>query len=265
MAGWRCCQGGGLLYGIAYANTGAVTATNVKITETVPTNTRFVLARSALGWSCANNSPAGSACTLSLGTLAAGARGSAVFAGGAETTYRVAVIITNTVQHPPRSTANPTGSIASVGTPLVLTGGSDITPLLECVIDRGSAANPRYAAVSGYNNPNAFAKVIAVGSSNAFAPTPIDRSQTTLFMPGRQRNAFAVDFNTGALTWTLNGKTTVASTSATRCANTLKIISGVAWLDSNGNGLRGSTLLEPGLPLIFVNLLDQSGAVSTGG
>jgi uncharacterized repeat protein (TIGR01451 family) len=46
----------------------------------VPANTSFSSAGSTAGWSCANGSPAGTPCTLTIGTLAAGASGSATFA-----------------------------------------------------------------------------------------------------------------------------------------------------------------------------------------
>jgi len=38
-------------------------------------------------------------------------------------------------------------------------------------------------------------------------------------------------------------------------------VSGVAWLNTNSDGLRGSTLKEPDLPLVFVNLVDASGVM----
>lgn len=253
--------GGVLIYAIAYANTSAITATNVRITETVPANTRFVLAQSVLGWSCANNSPAGSACVFNVGTLAPGARGSAVFAvlhNGATSP----VVITDTVKiGSANGDVNLVNNTSSVGTPLILSGGTAITPLLECVIDRGASANPRYAAVFGYDNPNAFAKAQAIGSSNKFTPNPQDRGQPIAFLLGRQRNAFFVDFNSGSLTWTLGSKTASATTTSPKCATTTKIVSGVAFLDANGDGLRGSILQEPGLPLIVLNLVDASGAV----
>ncbi len=132
---------------------------------------------------------------------------------------------------------------------------------MQCVIDRGTNANPRYAGVFGYNNPNAFAKTLAIGSTNRFAPNPQDRGQATLFLPGQQRNVFYVNFNSGTLVWTLNGLTATAATNSPLCASTTKIVSGIAFLDSNGNGLRGTIVQEPGLPLIVVNLLDANGAI----
>lgn len=69
-----------VVYTLSYANVGDQDATGVVITDTVPTNTRFVTAGSSAGWSCANLAPAGTACNLSIGNLAAGASGSVTFA-----------------------------------------------------------------------------------------------------------------------------------------------------------------------------------------
>jgi len=46
----------------------------------VPVNTTFDLAGSTAGWSCADNAPAGTTCTINIGTVAAGAGGSVTFA-----------------------------------------------------------------------------------------------------------------------------------------------------------------------------------------
>ena len=253
--------GGIIVYALAYANLGGSSATNVKITETVPANTRFVLAQSLLGWSCADASPAGSTCTFNVGTLAAGARGSALFAVLQNGTTSP-VNITHTVRIGSANVdANPANNTSAITTPLILSSGSAVTPLLECVMDRGANANPRYTAVFGYDNPNTFAKSMAVGSTNKFAPNPQDRGQTTVFLPGRQHNAFFVDFSSGTLTWTLSAKTVAASFSSTRCASTAQVVSGVAFFDNNGNGLRDSAFTDLGLPFIIVNLMDASGAV----
>ncbi len=72
--------GGTVAYVLTYRNTGNVGLTGVVINETVPANTTFNAAASSTGWSCAAGSPAGTACTLTLGNLAAGAAGSVTFA-----------------------------------------------------------------------------------------------------------------------------------------------------------------------------------------
>ncbi|HDD62422.1 MAG TPA: isopeptide-forming domain-containing fimbrial protein, partial [Chloroflexi bacterium] len=59
-----------LVYDLSYFNDGSIDATGVVITETVPVDTTFDLGGSSGVWSCADNSPAGTTCTQSLGTVA---------------------------------------------------------------------------------------------------------------------------------------------------------------------------------------------------
>lgn len=77
-------------YTLTYSNTGNQNATGVVITETVPANTTFlgivldnaaalVVNNSSSGWSCPNRAPAGTVCTLNVGTLPADASRSAIF------------------------------------------------------------------------------------------------------------------------------------------------------------------------------------------
>jgi uncharacterized repeat protein (TIGR01451 family) len=61
-----------VVYTLTVENTGNVDATGVVVSETVPANTLFNAAASDPGWVCADIVP-GSACTLNLGTLGAGA------------------------------------------------------------------------------------------------------------------------------------------------------------------------------------------------
>lgn len=253
--------GGVVIYALAYANLGTAAMNNVKITETVPSNARFVLAQSLTGWNCPDASGPNSTCVFNVGTLAAGARGIATFAV-LHNGSTAPVAITNTARIGGAGVdANSANNVSTATTPLILSGGSAISPVLECVIDRGSGVNPRYTAVFGYNNTNAFAKAIGIGSANKFSPNPQDRKQPTLFLPGRQRNVFFAEFNSGNLVWTLNGKTSTASASSARCSASTQVVSGVAWLDSNGNGLRGSVLSEPPLPLVVVNVVNANGSV----
>ncbi|MFZ3018130.1 MAG: HYR domain-containing protein [Gallionella sp.] len=89
-----------------------------------------------------------------------------------------------------------------------------IEPKLECVKTNGPGS---FTARFGYNNANKVAVTIPVGPDNAFAPLPADRGQTTTFLPKRQKNTFAVDFDGNRITWALkgpDGKT--RSASATR-------------------------------------------------
>ena len=69
-----------LVYTLAYRNIGAGTATGVVISETVPDQTAFNAAGSSPGWSCADGSPAGTACNLAVPDLPPDAMGSALFA-----------------------------------------------------------------------------------------------------------------------------------------------------------------------------------------
>jgi len=171
-------------------------------------------------------------------------------------------VITNTARigsaSPETNTAN---NLSTVVTPLILPGGSAIIPKLECVMDKGASANPRYVAVFGYENQNAFARLIGVGNDNRFTPTPQDRDQPTVLLPGRQTNVFFVPYSSGSLTWTLTGNSVTASSNSKGCASTTQIVSGVVFLDANGNGLRDNRISEPGLPLVVVNLVNVAGTV----
>jgi uncharacterized repeat protein (TIGR01451 family) len=71
--------GGKITYTLAYHNLGDAAAAGASLTETVPDNTAFKPAGSAPGWSCTPSTDAGSTCTLALGTLPAGAGGTAAF------------------------------------------------------------------------------------------------------------------------------------------------------------------------------------------
>ncbi|MEW5716992.1 MAG: isopeptide-forming domain-containing fimbrial protein [Chloroflexota bacterium] len=68
--------GGAITYTLRYTNTGTADATNVVLTDTVPTGTTFT---GGAGWSCAPGSAAGTICTQTIGTLNAGAFDSAQF------------------------------------------------------------------------------------------------------------------------------------------------------------------------------------------
>jgi uncharacterized repeat protein (TIGR01451 family) len=73
--------GSTVAYTLSYAaDSGGQAATGVVLTETVPANGTFNSGASTAGWSCAPNNNAGSTCTLTIGTLAAGGGGSATFA-----------------------------------------------------------------------------------------------------------------------------------------------------------------------------------------
>ena len=62
-------------FALAYSNVGNQGATGVVISETVPANTTFDQPGSSPGWSCADNSPAGTPCTFAIGAVAGGGAG----------------------------------------------------------------------------------------------------------------------------------------------------------------------------------------------
>ena len=94
-----------------------------------------------------------------------------------------------------------------------------VTPVLQCVADRGARVSPRYQARFGYNNPaNYFIVVPTVpNSENTFLSAPALRGQPQIFRPGQQRNVFTVNFASGTQRWKLNGTTVSASSSTRRC------------------------------------------------
>jgi uncharacterized repeat protein (TIGR01451 family) len=109
--------GGTVAYTLSYQNTGNIGLTGVTIDEVVPANTTFNAAGSSGGWSCANNSPAGTSCTLTIGSLAGGANGSATFA----------VKVDSPVPGGTTQISNAASVTASGGT---TASGSDTTPVI---------------------------------------------------------------------------------------------------------------------------------------
>lgn len=94
-----------------------------------------------------------------------------------------------------------------------------VRPVLECVADNG---NGTYTARFGYQNDNSVAVSIPAGVNNKFSPTPEDRGQTDIFMPGRRRDVFRVTFTGGNLVWSLKGsdnqnRTSTASPTSAPC------------------------------------------------
>jgi uncharacterized repeat protein (TIGR01451 family) len=70
--GVSALPGGTVAYVLTYLNSGSIGATGVVIGETVPANTTFNAGASTAGWVCTPNNSAGSACTRTVGSLAAG-------------------------------------------------------------------------------------------------------------------------------------------------------------------------------------------------
>jgi uncharacterized repeat protein (TIGR01451 family) len=77
--GASVAPGGTVAYTLTYANAGPAGATGVVLTETVPANSVFNPGASTAGWVCPTGNNAGSTCTLSIGTVAAGGGSTATF------------------------------------------------------------------------------------------------------------------------------------------------------------------------------------------
>jgi hypothetical protein len=77
----------------------------------------------------------------------------------------------------------------------------------------------------GYQNPNSFSVTIPIGERNSFAPSPADRDQPSVFLPGAHDAAFSVRIQSKedsdrALVWKLDGRALATnSTNDPRCAN----------------------------------------------
>jgi uncharacterized repeat protein (TIGR01451 family) len=111
--------GGVLVYQLAVTNGGTRDAAGVAFRETVPPLTTFRAAGSSPGWTCTPDGSAGSACTLSLGTVAA----------GASTTYTFAVQVASSFPaNPPSIDNSACVSTTSSGDPAGNDCGSTSTP-----------------------------------------------------------------------------------------------------------------------------------------
>lgn len=83
-----------ITYTLNVTNTGTAVATGVVITETVPANTTFA---GTAGWTCVPDSSAGSVCTYSVGTLAA---------GGGSATVQFSIILDDPMVGDPATVVN---------------------------------------------------------------------------------------------------------------------------------------------------------------
>ncbi len=89
-----------------------------------------------------------------------------------------------------------------------------ITPTLQCVHNNGGGS---FTAYFGYNNNNNVGVYIPVSSKNGFTPTPSDRGQPKIFLPGSYTNVFSVTYSSKTLTWTLYQSSVTANSSSTPC------------------------------------------------
>lgn len=96
-----------------------------------------------------------------------------------------------------------------------------VRPVLECVVRN---ADGSFTAQFGYKNDNTVNTTIPVGSNNRFFPTVPGQAQPTVFLPGRQVNAFSVPLRFGLAVWLLRGpdgrlRTATASIFSKRCGS----------------------------------------------
>jgi uncharacterized repeat protein (TIGR01451 family) len=120
-----------LSYTLGYANGGTQNASGVVLNETVPVNTTFSSALSTAGWSCPDQAPAGTPCTLAIGSLAVGAQGSAMFAVKVDNPLPGGVtLLSNTV------TVSDDGNAGSEDTPAD-NMASTSTPVVAALLDLG--------------------------------------------------------------------------------------------------------------------------------
>lgn len=75
------------LFTLGYTNNGTATATGVTISHTVPTGTTYVAGSSTGSWSCSDGATAGTACNATIGSVAASATGTVIFAAQAVSGY----------------------------------------------------------------------------------------------------------------------------------------------------------------------------------
>lgn len=94
-----------------------------------------------------------------------------------------------------------------------------ITPVRECVTNRGASVSPRYSARWGYDNPAPFAIAVPAIANveNTFTSSPFLRGQPQVFLPGSRRNVFTTTFNSGTHRWRLNTITVLATTTSPAC------------------------------------------------
>jgi uncharacterized repeat protein (TIGR01451 family) len=78
--GGSTTPGADITYTLSYANNGSANASSVVITDTVPANTTFNADGSSSGWSCTDNSPAGTPCTFTVGDVFTGTGSTVDFA-----------------------------------------------------------------------------------------------------------------------------------------------------------------------------------------
>ncbi len=94
-----------------------------------------------------------------------------------------------------------------------------VTPRVVCVVDRGTATNPRFQARFGYTNAASIPLYVPTIPlvENSFSVNPYTRGQPQIFMPGTQANVFLATFQSGSISWRLNNVSATASSGSLRC------------------------------------------------
>jgi len=127
------------------------------------------------------------------------------------------------------------GKTATASSNLVeyICAGESVSPFLTNVVDNCDGS---YTAIYGYENMNSGSVRIPIGDNNKFSGGTEDRGQPTTFLPGKISDAFRTEFDGNNLVWTLNGRTSTASSNASAnvCRSRIEpILSGVY---DNGGG-----------------------------
>lgn len=89
-----------------------------------------------------------------------------------------------------------------------------LVPILNCITQQNDTT---YTAWFGYENDDTTSIFVPAGSQNKFSPIPNDRTQPTVFEPGKKDRVFSVVFNGKNLTWNLNGNEVIASKKSPKC------------------------------------------------
>ena len=77
--------------------------------------------------------------------------------------------------------------------------------------------NNTFKACYGYNNLNTESVYIPVGTKNCFTTDPVNRRQTTVFLPGKHENTFSIQGKPGEhIYWNLAGEKVEANTQSNR-------------------------------------------------
>jgi hypothetical protein len=80
----------------------------------------------------------------------------------------------------------------------VQTNNALIEPVFSCIVEKGE---DEFTAHLGYINSNSAAVFIPIGSKNQFWPSPQDRGQPKIFLPGSNLESFTIDFDGSEISW----------------------------------------------------------------